>query len=265
VYSPLQLAKKYITYYVHASNGKGHGIHSPFVFDFVQNVLRDKYKYECYDKIEALREQLLSNTKFIDVEDFGAGSAVIKTRKRAVHKIAASSLKHKKYAQLLYRVVNHYKPHTIVELGTSFGTSAAYMASANEEGRLFTMEGSVSIATIALQNFQELGIKNIELLQGSFQQNLSSLLSGIKKVDLAFIDGNHRKEPTMQYFEQLVNVSGPSTIIILDDIHWSAEMEEAWAEIQQHPAVTLTINLFFIGFVFLNPDFKIKQHFKIRF
>ena len=42
MYSTFKLAQKYFHYYFTASNGKGHGIHSPFVFDFIKNVLRDK-------------------------------------------------------------------------------------------------------------------------------------------------------------------------------------------------------------------------------
>ena len=52
MYSSFQLAKKYLHYYINAKNGKGHGIHSPFVFDFVVHVLNDTKKYECYEKIE---------------------------------------------------------------------------------------------------------------------------------------------------------------------------------------------------------------------
>ena len=49
------------------------------------------------------------------------------------------------------------------------------------------------------------------------------------------------------------------SIIILDDIHWSKEMEGAWEYVQQHPQVTTTIDLFFIGIVFLRKEFKNKQ------
>ncbi len=42
MFTRFQLAKKYLHYYLTASNGKGHGIHSPFVFDFVKHVLNDK-------------------------------------------------------------------------------------------------------------------------------------------------------------------------------------------------------------------------------
>ena len=87
----------------------------------------------------------------------------------------------------------------------------------------------------------------------------------ISPVYLAFVDGNHRKIPTLEYFEQILSVADSSVIIIMDDIHWSKEMEGAWVSIQQHNKVTLTIDLFFIGLVFINPDFKVKQHFKIRF
>jgi len=265
LYSPLQITKKYFQYYISASNGKGHGIHSPFVFDFILHVLNDKHQYECFEKIEAQRSKLLRDTRFINVEDFGAGSAVIKTSKRAIHKIAASSLKHKKYSQLLFRIVQYYKPATIIELGTSFGTTSAYLAYGNEDAILYTLEGAASIAAIAEQNFAELEINNVKLVRGDFGKTLPGLLAEIKTINLAFIDGNHRKQPTLDYFSMLISHSNSSTIIILDDIHWSKGMEEAWEAICRHPAVTLTIDLFFIGLVFINPDFKVKQQFQIRF
>jgi hypothetical protein len=93
LYSHFQLAKKYLHYYFTAANGKGHGVHSPFVFDFIQHILNDKKQYDCYSKIEGHREKLKSTNELIEVEDFGAGSTVIKTNKRAVKDIARSSLK----------------------------------------------------------------------------------------------------------------------------------------------------------------------------
>ena len=87
----------------------------------------------------------------------------------------------------------------------------------------------------------------------------------MEKINLAFIDGNHRKEPTLHYFSELLKKSTNDSIFIFDDIHWSSEMEEAWNLIQQHDSVTLTVDLFFIGLVFFSTDFKVKQHFTIRF
>jgi len=265
LFTHFQLAKKYLHYYFTASNGKGHGIHSPFVFDFIINVLNDKKEYDCYHLIEKRRAALLADATIIEVEDFGAGSAVIKTNKRVVKNIARSSLKPKKFSQLLFRMVQYYQPKTIVELGTSFGITTAYLAAGNNNAKVFTCEGAKNIAAIAKQTFSDLHQQNIELTEGDFAKTLPLLLAQLQNIDLAFVDGNHRKQPTLDYFAQLLNVSTSSTILIFDDIHWSAEMEEAWEEIQQHVSVTLTIDLFFIGIVVLSDDFKAKQHFVVRF
>ncbi|MEO5783563.1 MAG: class I SAM-dependent methyltransferase, partial [Ginsengibacter sp.] len=166
---------------------------------------------------------------------------------------------------LLFRIVQYYKPHNIVELGTSLGITTAYIASANKTSEVFTLEGAKNIAAIAQQNFEKIGVQNIKQIQGNFDDTLPHLLSQIQKIDLAYVDGNHRKKPTLNYFNQLFEKSNDQFILIFDDIHWSEEMEEAWKEIQQHNDVTLTIDLFFIGLVFFKKDFKAKQHFIIRF
>ncbi len=265
MYSAFQLAKKYLSYYFKAQNGKGHGVHSPFVFDFIIHVLNDKKKYGCYGKIESLRKELLSNNTSIEVEDFGAGSAVIPFKKRKIKDIASSSLKKKKYAQLLFRIAKYYQSKEIAELGTSFGITTCYLASANADSKVFTFEGAKNIAKIASDNFTKCGLKNIELIEGDFEKTLSVNGEIIPNVDLLFIDGNHRKEATLSYFNFFLKKSSNNSIFIFDDIHWSKEMEEAWKAIQQHDSVTLTIDLFFIGLVFFSKDFKVKQDFTVRF
>jgi predicted O-methyltransferase YrrM len=265
MYSPFEIAKKYLSYFINAKSGNGHGMHSPFVFDFIIHVLNDKKQYECYAKIEPLRSQLLRDESIIEVEDFGAGSAIMPSNKRKISTIAGSSLKSKKFAKLLFRIVNYYKPKTIIELGTSFGVTTAYMACAKHKPGMYTLEGSKEIGSIAESNFSKLGFQNIKLILGNFKDTFLSTLGKLEFVDLAFVDGNHRKNATLHYFFELQKKSSQASIFIFDDIHWSQEMEEAWSEIQEQPSVTLTIDLFFIGLVFFSPDFKEKQHFTIRF
>lgn len=265
MYSAFQLSKKYFHYLLTAQNGKGHGVHSPFVFDFIIHVLNDKKKYDCYSKIESIRKQLLINNKAIEVEDFGAGSATLPFKNRVVKDIADSSLKSRKYAQLLFRISKYYGAKTIVELGTSFGITTSYLASANSGSKIFTFEGAKNISKIAKENFEKLDLKNIEIIDGDFAKTIPAKSQKLPVVDLLFVDGNHRKEATLEYFNFFRSKAVNNSIFIFDDIHWSRGMEEAWKEIQSHQAVTLTIDLFFIGLVFFSSDFKVKQHFTIRF
>ncbi|MDD2793734.1 MAG: class I SAM-dependent methyltransferase [Sediminibacterium sp.] len=265
MYTPVQLALRYIRYYCIASNGKGHGVHSPFVFELITRVLNDDRDFYMYQPIEALRNELLTWTSEITIEDFGAGSRVKKSPVRKISAIAASSLKPKKFGQLLFRLVNHLSPQTILELGTSLGITTSYLASANSSARVITMEGSAAVADIAKSNFMKLGLSNIQLVTGNFDHTLAPTLEQLDQIDFAFLDGNHRYEPTMRYFNQVMNKAHANTLIILDDIHWSREMEQAWEEVKRDPRVSLTIDLFYIGLVFLRREQKEKEDFIVRF
>lgn len=265
MYTAAQLAKKYAAWYLKASSGKGHGVHSPFVFEFIKFIKNNKETDPRWKEIERLRKDLLRNDDSIIVNDPGAGSSVISTEKRMVRRMAASSLKPEKFARLFARMVTTYQPATIVELGTSFGISTAYMAMAAGDGRVHTIEGVPAIRDIALKNFAALGLENIESLQGNFDDTFEPLLLRLKKTDLLYIDGNHRYKPTINYFRTALPYMHNHSIIIFDDIHWSREMEQAWEEIKNAPEVTLSIDLFFVGIVFFRKEFKIKQHFSIRF
>jgi len=265
MYSPLQLAKKYIHYYLTASNGKGHGIHSPFVFDFVIHVLNDTRHFYPYETIESHRKQLLNDNTLLEIEDFGAGSAISSTKQRSIASIARHALKSKKLSQLLFRIVHYYQPKTLLELGTSLGITSSYLASANPTAEVITIEGASSIAAIATDTFNTLQLHNIEMIRGKFEDILPGTLQKLQSVDFAFVDGNHRLEPTKYYFEQMLEKATPQSIFIFDDIHWSKGMEEAWRIIKEHPAVSASIDLFFIGIILFRPEFKSKQQFIIRF
>jgi predicted O-methyltransferase YrrM len=201
----------------------------------------------------------------LTVQDFGAGSTVAKSNERKVKDIARSALKPRKFGQLMFRMVDFYHLNTMVELGTSLGITTSYLASGNALGKVYTFEGASEVAKVARENFEQLELNNIEIVEGNFDDTLLVQLKRINSIDLAFVDGNHRKLPTINYFEQLIEKVHKNSIFIFDDIHWSSEMEEAWKYIQQHSAVRLTIDLFFVGLVFFRDEQKVPQHFSIRF
>lgn len=165
----------------------------------------------------------------------------------------------------MYRLVKHYEPRHIIELGTSLGITTAYLSKANPSANIITMEGSTSIVSVAAQNFKKLACSNIRLLNGNFDDLLPPVISELTTIDLAYIDGNHRLEPTLNYFAQFLDKKNNNSIFIFDDIHWSMAMEEAWEKIKAHPSVRCTIDIFFLGFVFFREEFKSKQDFVIRF
>lgn len=263
-YSAFQLGLKYLVYILSSSNGRGHGTHSPFIFEFITQVLNDPAQYDAYNRVEELRRELLKDKTVLEVEDFGAG---VKENKsfRTVSSIAAGAAKPKKFGQLLYRMVKHYQPRNIVELGTSLGITTSYLSLAAERAEIFTLEGSKEVARIASKNLVGIGAKNVRQVPGNFDETLAPLLSGLGEIDFVFIDGNHRLEPTLDYFRLLLSHIHNHSILVFDDIHWSPGMEKAWKQIQDHEMVRYSVDLFFIGVVFFRKEFKEKQHFQVRY
>ena len=241
-----------------------HAVHSPFVYELISQVLRPSDPFPEAAPIERLREDLMRSEQTIRVNDLGAGSKMFDLPIRRVADIARNSLKSPKHAQTLFRLARYFRPAEVLELGTSLGISTLYLAMGADEGRLHTIEGCPQTARIAQHHFELLKQQNIVPVLGSFRTKLPEVLQRIDRLDLVFIDGHHAKEPTLDYFRQCLSRSHNDTVLVLDDIHWSKGMEEAWAQIKEDPAVTVTIDLYQMGIVFLRQE-QAKEHFVLRY
>jgi len=139
-----------------------------------------------------------------------------------------------------------------------------YMARASKNNRVVSIEADHKLARIARQNFHEAGLLNIDVINNTFNGALPGIIKGLDERSFVFIDGNHEKRSTLQYFNQLSVKSESDLIIVFDDINWSDGMQEAWQEIKASSKVTITVDLFFMGIVFFKKGVQ-KQNFVIRY
>lgn len=243
-------ASKYLKYMLFSRHKKGHGIHGPFIFDLVSVVFRNKIDHDIVCKIEKIRKKLISDKRSIVVNDLGSGSLKLKTNLRKVSDIALYSPVPEKYGVLLANLAAEFGGPHLIEFGTSFGISTMYLAGACPGSIVYTMEGCPEISEIAKENFKEAGFNNIRMMTGSFDDLLPSIKKIYGNPGLIFIDGNHRRDPVINYFCQMSEISGHQTVIIIDDIHYSKEMEEAWDIIKENEKVTMTVDIWRMGLVF---------------
>ena len=193
---------------------------------------------------------MISDPRSISVRDFGSGSERMKTRLRKVSDIARYSAVPHKYGVLLSNMSKEFGKPVVIEFGTSLGISTMYIAAYCPDATVYTMEGCPATSEIAKENFKEAGLKNIRMYNGSFDEILPVIRNETINPGLVFIDGNHKKEPVTNYFNQMTEISDNKTVIIIDDIYSSEEMAEAWSEIKRNKKVTFTIDIFKMGFVF---------------
>jgi predicted O-methyltransferase YrrM len=251
--------KTYLNYWLDAVDE--HSLHAPFLFDFYTHTIKGETGE--LGEIENLRKKLLKDERTIQVTDYGKGSKHGSRAERKISDIAETSLSPSRYSALYHRIVQQRKPKTVVELGTSFGINTLYLAQ-NPGSKVYTFEGCPSIADIAELSFEFAGAKNIELIRGNLDNTLYTALSRIPKIDLAFMDANHRFEPTLRYFNLILPKTHHKSLILADDIHDSPEMEQAWKEMKKHPLVYVSIDLYRCGILFLDPSLN-KQHVVVHF
>ncbi len=260
--SNINFVFRYLKYYLLGQNR--HDLQSPFMFQLYENVFRRDKPTPIQRKFEQLRKYLLNDYTKIKVRDFGAGFGGIIYKERSIHYITKHSSKPAKYARLLSRLIKYFEFNSLLEIGTSVGISALYQQSGNPKAKLITLEGCENTSAIALKAFDEFAEYNIELIQGEFNETLELALRKLSTLDYVFIDGNHKLEPTLKYFEQCLPYLNCKSLIVIDDINWSEGMMEAWEKLKNHPRVTVSIDLFMMGILFINPDLS-KESFSVRY
>ncbi len=258
------LAKNYLLYQAKAKTR--YKIHSPFVFDLVEKVFKDKTEYPEYRKIERYKKAIGKSKAVIETVDFGARAEnrPYKTSLVKVGKLVRQRSQPKKQARLLYRLARYFQPQSLLEFGTAAGFSTAYLKAAVPHSKMISMEGCASLGDVASNNLKHLGIKNVEISIGHFDSVLPGVLERTDRLDLVFFDGNHRQEPTLDYFNRCCDRAHENTLFIFDDIHWSRGMETAWNKIQNDPRVSLTVDIFWFGLVFFRKGIE-KQNLIIKY
>jgi len=241
-------------------------LHSPFIYKFWAGILRDSTRYAAYDEIEKFRKQLLSDERTINRLDLGAGAEGTSGTFRIVKikDLARNSAVSASEGKFLYRLVKDHQPSEILELGTSLGISTLYLAEAAPSAKIITMEGDEETAALARSGFERAGKKNITVITGNFDDKLQEVLGLMPKPDLVFFDGNHRGDSTLKYWKECLPHLHAGSVAVLDDIHWSAGMEEAWKHIIGQPEVKVSIDLFHLGVVYFREELS-KEDFVLRF
>jgi predicted O-methyltransferase YrrM len=167
---------------------------------------------------------------------------------------------------ILFKLIRKFKPDSCLELGACMGMSASIQASAlnlNGKGKMVTLEGAEPLALIAKENFQILGLNNIDVVLGRFQDTLNDVLINNGPVDYAFLDGHLDGSATMDYFEKIIPFCKNKAILIFDNISWSVSMKQAWIKIEADKRIKITLNLRQMGICIIDNERVEKQSYNI--
>ncbi len=247
--------------YIFASHTR-YGIHSPFLFDFLDKGLKKSIPPEVKARVSQYRRDLLADSSYIEVKDMGAGSKVFKYNRRKVSRIARTAGTDQRKMRLLLKTFLYFKPATALELGTSLGMGSAIMSAAGIR-EITTVEACPETAAKAGYFLHKNAMNNVRIINGTFDEKLPALLDG-NAYDICYIDGDHRYEPLMKYYTMISPHLHNDSICIVDDIRYSPGMWRAWNEIITGEEVTLSLDFFNTGMLFFKKELT-KDHKSILF
>jgi predicted O-methyltransferase YrrM len=217
-----------------------------------------------FTDIENQRKKLTANHEKIAFEDFGAGGDNTRKKELLISAIAAKALKQAKYARFLHRLATYIHATEVVELGTSLGITTSYLATSGRNVKVHTVEADASIQKIARQNWASLSIENIQSYLFDLNEKWTLLANQINKIDLLFVDANHRKEAMIRYVLQALPYLHERSVVVLDDIYWNEDTCEAWNILKARKEVTLSFDIFQMGFLFFDPRLS-KENFRLKY
>lgn len=230
-------------------------IHSPFVFEFATQVLEDDRYFYDFEVIEDLRDELLSDSTMIAVHDSKRALPQKQKIKTLTKALEISALQ----GQFLFRLTHHYQPKVILDIGTGFGIKTLYQATASYQHQVITLEENPALSKVAQQNFQRFSRVKIKTIIGGFEEKLPSLLPKLNTIDCVFLDMSCCSPISL--FEICLPFIHNDTIFVLNHIHASPTMNQIWQTLQQHTAVTFSIDVFQLGLLFFRKEMIEKQDF----
>ncbi len=244
--------KNYLRYLFCSRHWRGYGVHSPFAFDLVTNVIREELPYYKYSLVERIRKLYQTSKKSLEVEG---------------HTVAVSELTRGEISstcgQLLFRLVNKYKPANVVETKMGMGISTMYLAAPNSKLPVVTFSECESIASFVSGYMKQTGFGNVFVIKGS-AEDLSARLADVDTLGLLYVNDCLTGEDLDRRMEVCLRKRGDHSIFVIDHIYENASMTAAWRRLQALEEVRVTVDLFHTGIVFFDKKLQ-KEDYNVRY
>ena len=147
-----------------------------------------------------------------------------------------------KYLKLIYRLITHYKSENILEIGGFETLNLIFLSNIQLKTNLFFYN-----------------LKTNEISEVKTQKKIQ-----MECFDFVFYNIKNNDSLTLSEFMNHLKYFHNNSIVAINNIHQSKEIEEVWRKIITQKEVTISIDLFFIGLVFFRKE-QMKENFIIRF
>ena len=216
-----------------------------------------------FERCETYRRSLLNNETIVSYDVFGLNKAM------AVKDICQQATSQPIWAKFIYLITKQIKNVHFLEIGTNLGVSGSYILEALKNklnSKFITMEGIPDLCAISNSQFTKIiSNKKYKIYEGLYESTFPKLLKDNLNFNILFIDGHHKRDATLDYFNDLKSKIQYPAVFIFDDINWSLEMQQAWSIIKSDSSISYSIDMFKLGIIIFNKKKKSKTiHYKLH-
>ena len=220
---------------------KGHGVHSPFTYNLITKVIEEKFPYYVFEEIESFRTQILE-------------------RKDSYSQITAQKTHHRKYGQLLFRLVNFFNCENVLQIGASTGIMTLYLASALPACQCVVLEEDKDLKRFTEELIKQARLKNVRIETGDYLLESDELAKKLFGFDLIFIN-----TPNNELCKTIIDTcffAKKDIIVIINGINKIRSIKVLWQQLKKKSNVNVLIDLDVFGIIFFKENIN-KQYYKI--
>lgn len=247
-YTPVKLYRRF-------RYRKGHGVHSPFAYNFITGIIEEKSPYYIFEDIEKLRSELLEDNTIVE---FISPKGVVK--RKTVAEITAKEAHSDKYGALLFRIVNFFQSKSILQIGASTGIMTLYMAAPCKDCQCYVIEDRKALIPIIKASCQKFNQSNVHIISGEYMESLTNLQNEKECFDMVFLNTSRNPELTQQILDKQIK----TRLLVVDNIRKNKKMKAVWQTITSNPQARITIDLYYLGIALFENKFY-KKNYKAHF
>lgn len=250
---------QYLKYCFTSKYRHGYGIHSPYVYHLVTTIIEEDLPYYKYSLIEQIRTKMCRTDEKIGVLQ-SDGTKQLRSIKSVIEKYAVSP----KYGQLLFRLVNYYKPDVVLEYGATCGISTMYLAAANSKTSVFSLSAQPEMADLAQSLCVRVGMHNIKRVVCADEESVfDGIVSKMSRNDFFYINSATADE-VQHLVKSRMDKFGERFFIVVPCPYETAEMWSVWENLKSDNRVKVSVNLYQLGILIASNDLQ-KEDYIVRY
>lgn len=245
-----------IVYLKKARHRRGHGIHSPFLFHLITEVVENRTCLPEYKIFKDLKSNVLDL-----LDGFSEPSLINLYHQLNVppsnpHRLCRKVELPLRYSKVVFRLIREFKPSTVINYGPTLGANLAIMAMANSDSQVYQLINDGTCELVSKKLLKDSAISNVRF----FQEN------EVPSVSHEFVIINYPGNPVVSQnrIQKCLRLHGDDDVLIIRGIHESKAMETIWREMIASESVRVSLDLFEIGIALFRKGLQ-KENFIQRF